>query len=56
MKAISYTSARNNLAQTMQSVCDDHDPVIIGLKLRSKKPAKYFNPNNSNTAAAPVLG
>ncbi|NCD34901.1 MAG: type II toxin-antitoxin system prevent-host-death family antitoxin [Spartobacteria bacterium] len=29
MKAITYTSARQNLANTMQNVCDDHDPVII---------------------------
>jgi antitoxin YefM len=29
MKAISYTAARENLASTMDQVCDDHDPVII---------------------------
>ena len=29
MKAITYTTARQNLANTMQNVCDDHDPVII---------------------------
>jgi antitoxin YefM len=29
MHAISYTSARENLAQTMKKVCEDHDPVII---------------------------
>jgi antitoxin YefM len=29
MKAISYTAARENLATTMNQVCDDHDPVII---------------------------
>ncbi len=29
MKAITYTKARENLAQTMQQVCDDHDAVII---------------------------
>jgi len=29
MKAISYTAARENLAATMDSVCEDHDPVII---------------------------
>ena len=29
MKAITYTAARENLASTMQRVCDDHDPVII---------------------------
>jgi antitoxin YefM len=29
MDAISYTSARNNLAKTMDQVCDDHTPVII---------------------------
>jgi len=32
MRAISYTSARNNLAQTMKKVCEDHDPVIITRK------------------------
>ena len=32
MKAISYTSARNNLAHTMQQVCEDHDPIIITRK------------------------
>lgn len=29
MNAIAYTSARSNLAQTMEKVCDDHTPVII---------------------------
>jgi antitoxin YefM len=29
MKAITYTAARENLATTMNQVCDDHDPVII---------------------------
>ena len=29
MRAISYTSVRGNLAQTMEKVCEDHDPVII---------------------------
>ena len=29
MDAISYTSARASLAATMDSVCEDHDPVII---------------------------
>jgi len=29
MKTITYTAARENLAATMQQVCDDHDPVII---------------------------
>jgi antitoxin YefM len=29
MKAITYTAARESLAATMDSVCDDHDPVII---------------------------
>jgi len=27
--AISYTAARENLASTMDKVCQDHDPVII---------------------------
>lgn len=29
MNAITYTSVRENLAKTMQKVCEDHDPVII---------------------------
>jgi antitoxin YefM len=29
MKAITYTAARENLASTMDSVCSDHDPVVI---------------------------
>lgn len=29
MDAISYSTARANLAKTMDRVCEDHDPVII---------------------------
>ena len=29
MTAISYTAARENLAATMDKVCDDHAPIII---------------------------
>ncbi|HEX8296199.1 MAG TPA: type II toxin-antitoxin system prevent-host-death family antitoxin [Chthoniobacteraceae bacterium] len=29
MTAISYTAARENLASTMDRVCDDHAPIII---------------------------
>lgn len=29
MTAITYTAARENLASTMDRVCNDHDPVII---------------------------
>jgi antitoxin YefM len=29
MTAITYTAARENLASTMDRVCEDHDPVII---------------------------
>lgn len=29
MKAITYTAARENLAKTINRVCEDHDPVII---------------------------
>lgn len=32
MRAISYTAARANLAGTMKTVCDDHDPVIVTRK------------------------
>lgn len=36
MDAISYTQARQNLAETMNSVCEGHSPVII---TRQKAPA-----------------
>jgi antitoxin YefM len=36
MTAISYTAARENLAATMDKVCNDCEPVII---TRSRKPA-----------------
>lgn len=29
MDAITYSHARENLAATMQQVCDDHTPIII---------------------------
>jgi len=32
VKAITYSAARENLASTMQSVCDDREPVIITRK------------------------
>jgi antitoxin YefM len=32
MKAITYTTARQNLAKTMEEVCKDHAPVIVTRK------------------------
>ena len=32
MNAITYSSARANLAETMDKVFDDHDPVVITRK------------------------
>ena len=32
MNAITYTAARQNLAKTMEKVCNDHEPVIITSK------------------------
>ncbi|MBI5589203.1 MAG: type II toxin-antitoxin system prevent-host-death family antitoxin [Deltaproteobacteria bacterium] len=32
MKAITYTTALQNLAKTMEQVCEDHSPVIITRK------------------------
>ena len=32
MESISYTSARSNLAKTMERVCNDHAPVAITRK------------------------
>lgn len=32
MKALSYTALRTNLAKTMETVCDNHEAVIITRK------------------------
>ena len=32
MESISYTSARSQLAKTMEQVCDDHAPIAITRK------------------------
>ncbi len=32
MKAITYTSARQNLARTMDKVCEDRSPIIVTRK------------------------
>ena len=32
MHSISYTSARSNLAKTMEQVCNDHAPIAITRK------------------------
>lgn len=32
MKAISYTAVRSSLAKTMDTLCDDHEPVVITRK------------------------
>lgn len=32
MESINYTTARNNLAKTMDQVCDDHAPIAITRK------------------------
>ena len=32
MNAMTYTVARQNLAKTMENVCNDHEPVIITSK------------------------
>lgn len=32
MKALTYSQARQNLAKTMDEVCDDHAPTIITRK------------------------
>lgn len=33
MEAITYTNARQNLAKTMEKVCQDHSPVIVTRKM-----------------------
>lgn len=32
MEAITYTNARQNLAKTMEKVCQDHSPIIVTRK------------------------
>lgn len=32
MNAVTYSQARENLAETMDKVCDDHSPMIITRK------------------------
>ena len=32
MNTMTYTAARQNLAETMKEVCNDHEPVIITSK------------------------
>ena len=32
MEAITYSAARQNMASTMDAVCDDHAPIIITRK------------------------
>jgi len=32
MEAITYTAARQNLAKTMDKVCNDHSPIIVTRK------------------------
>ncbi len=32
MNAVAYSQARENLAKTMDKVCDDHSPIIITRK------------------------
>ncbi len=32
MNALTYSQARNNLARTMDKVCDDHTPIIVTRK------------------------
>ncbi len=32
MNAVTYSKVRENLAKTMDKVCDDHSPIIIARK------------------------
>jgi antitoxin YefM len=32
MKVLSYTALRKTLANTMEKVCDDHEPIVITRK------------------------
>ena len=42
MQAITYTAARQNLAKTMEKVCNDHAPVIVTRKTSNSVVKKVF--------------
>lgn len=43
MKAITYLTARQCLAKTMEQVCEDHSPVIITRKRNSSVIEYHYN-------------
>mgnify|MGYP001249132649 CR=1 FL=1 len=47
MKAISYTAARENLASTIDEVCEDRSPVIITRKRDQAVVMMFLEDNES---------
>lgn len=56
MDAITYTAARQSLAQTMQTVCDSHSPVIITRQKAEAVVMMSLNDYNSFLETAYLLG
>jgi antitoxin YefM len=55
MDAITYSSARQNMATTMDSVCDDHSPIIITRKNKRSVVMLSLEEYNSLTETAYLL-
>ena len=55
MDAITYSSARQNMATTMDSVCDDHSPIIITRKNKRAVVMLSLEDYNSLTETAYLL-
>ena len=55
MEAITYSSARQNMATTMDSVCDDHSPIIITRKNKRSVVMLSLEEYNSLTETAYLL-
>lgn len=55
-EAITYTDARQNLASTMDAVCDSHEPVIITRRKAKSVVMISLDDYNSIAETAYLLG
>lgn len=55
MDAITYSAARQNMASTMDSVCDDHSPIIITRKNKGSVVMLSLEEYNSLSETAYLL-
>lgn len=56
MSTISYTTAREKLAQTMDRVCDNHEPVIISRQKQRSVVMLSLDDYESLTETSYLLG